>query len=252
LAVFTAFNILANYKFPLSGALALNGNSMRLLINLIVVFLVTSCASTLPKIDFQSKRIGVNYNVKDNLKLCHSHMGITVFQNKSEEIEVNANFNDLVSKGYINGINDIGSTAIPIKSDIRWGKYLTYSKWDGEASLNQLGKNKLKEIGEKDNLDYIVISRDYSGFYKGKVCYGSWFKTNVQGIDNFVPVYVALVFNPSNGEYIGSTFINNKEHTEVYSKVSTPQELSTKDVVTLVNYSEKAAYKAIQSFLSSN
>jgi hypothetical protein len=225
---------------------------MRILINLIVLLLVTSCASTQPKIDFQSKRIGVNYNIKDNLKLCHTHMGITVFQNKSEEISVNSNFNDLVSKGYVNGINDNGATAISIKSDVRWGDYLTYSKWDGTATLNQLGKSKLKEIGEKDNLDYIVISRDYSGFYKGNVCYGSWFKTNAQGIDNFVPVYAALVFNPRDGEYIGSTFINNKEHTEVYTKVSNPQELSTKDVATLVNYSEKAAYKAIQSFLSNN
>jgi len=67
---------------------------------------------------------------------------------------------------------------------------------------------------------------------------------------NFVPTYIAFIFNPNNGKYIGSTFINNKLHEEVYFQIRNPLQLSEKDISTLARYSEKAAFKAIKSFIN--
>jgi hypothetical protein len=225
---------------------------MRIFLFFVILFFLISCASTQPKVDFNNKRIGVHYLIKDDLKLCHSHTGFTIFQNKSEEFPVTENFNDIVSNGYIKGINETRNMAVPIKSNTNWAQYLTYSGWDATPTLSTLGKQKLNKISINNNLDYIVIARDYKNFFKGQVCSGSWFKTDIHGVNNFVPLYVALVFDSINGKYIGTTFINNKKHVEAYAQISNPKELNTNDISELAKYSEKAAYKAIKTFINEN
>jgi len=134
---------------------------MRRILFLIFSLCLISCSSTQQNINFQSKRVGVHYSINEELKLCYSHLGVTVFQNESKEYTVNENFNDLITKGYIKGINQSGSIAVSINSNINWADFLTYSSWDGSAKLNPIGQRKLMKLGKEENLDFIVIARDY-------------------------------------------------------------------------------------------
>ena len=221
---------------------------MKLVFFLGLCLLLVGCASTSKPTSFKNSRIGVDYNLNESLKLCHTHLGMTVFQNTEEIFPIAENVSTLVTKGYVKGIKSTLNTPVQIDSGIDWSNYLSYSSWDASAKLIPEGLTKLREIQVLYDLDFILVARDYEKFYKGEACRGAWFKTQMSEVRSFVPIYVALVFDANSGKYVGSTFITNDHHSSVYQNFNDVSKLESSEVSKLIYYSEDAAAKAASMF----
>jgi len=221
---------------------------LKLVFFLSLCLLLVGCSSTSEPVSFKNSRIGVDYKLNETLKLCHTHLGKTVFQNTEEIYPITENVNALVTKGYVEGIKNTFNTPVQIDSSIDWSNYLSYSSWDASAKLMPQGLNKLREIQAKYDLDFLLVARDYENFYKGEACNGAWFKTQMSDVRSFVPIYVALVFDANSGKYIGSTFITNDHHSSVYQNFNDVSKLEHSEVLKLIYYSEDAATKAASMF----
>lgn len=210
--------------------------------------LLVGCTSTSKSTTFKNSRIGIDYKLNETLKLCHTHLGMTVFENTEEVYLIAENVNTLVTKGYIEGIKSTFNTPVQINSGVDWNKYLNYSSWDSSAELIPEGLNKLQEIQASHNLDFLLVARDYETFFKGEACNGAWFKTQMGEVRSFVPIYVALVFDAKSGKYVGSTFITNDHHSSVYQNFGDVSKLESSEVLKLIYYSKDAATKAASMF----
>lgn len=223
---------------------------MRIALLVLIAVLLGGCATTGTKLDVTNKRIGVDYRLNDKQVLCHIYRGVTVFGNKTIEYPIEKNISQLVSDGYKKGISETGNIPVGVKSEINWAKYMVFSSWDGSLKLNDEGKSKVKEVAEKDNLDYILIAKDLTPYLDERGCKGSSIVTSFKSIDFFTPVYVASIYDGKNGELVGDTFISNDHHRVAYQNITNKKELSDLEVESLINYSYFAAYKSIKQVLS--
>lgn len=224
---------------------------MKVIVILFVTLLMLGCSTTGPSLNINNKRIGIDYRLNGDRDLCHNYIGVTVFNNESKKYPVEKNVSEIISEGYVKGIKETGNTPVVLNSSIDWTNYMIESSWDGSIKLNAEGKEQIKVLSRKSNLDYVLIAKDGIPKLQSRGCPGSSITTRLSFVEGFRPLYVASIFDGITGELVGDTFITNNNFKEAYRNLSSTGELNKEDIERLVNYSSIAAYKAIKQTLAS-
>jgi hypothetical protein len=158
-----------------------------------------------------NKKIGVFFKINYQPKLCQKHIGTTIFNNYSKEYELNSNLETHIVNGFKDGINSSGNSAIIIESTSHLHEYMTYNSWSGEMSINTEGQGKVREIGKKYNVEYLVYSAsppNLPEWQKSKYpeedrCYGIGLNTGHNYDVPLRPYVSAHVFNSQTGLPVG-------------------------------------------------
>jgi hypothetical protein len=158
-----------------------------------------------------NKKVGVFFKIDYQPKLCQKHIGTTIFNNYSKEYELNSNLEMHIVNGFKDGINASGNSAIIIESTNHLYEYMTYNSWNGEMSINAEGQDRVREIGKKHNVEYLVYSASppnfpewrKSKFPEEKRCYGIGLNTGHNYDVPLRPYVSAHVFNTQTGQPVG-------------------------------------------------
>lgn len=179
----------------------------------VVLLLVNACGSTMKKgsISQQQSRFGIAFPINYQPKLCHSNIGITVFNNKFKEYTLNTDLSSVVTQGYKLGIESSGNQAIEIPNMPDLQKHVEVNSWNGIPTLTAAGILTVKELRKNLEIDYLLYPSSYTSIPKKFIndCWGIKLKTGGNTSVPYVPLYATWVFNADTGDYIGSTFIGN-------------------------------------------
>lgn len=227
---------------------------MRKIALLLTTFLVASCSVMEVKVDepIDNKKVGLIYEIDYEPKLCQKHVGLTVFNNYTKEYPLSSDLEKVIQDGYLNGIISTGNFATLIESAPYLYDYMTFSNWDGSMTINDEGKRKIIEIGQKYDLDYLLVSMYLPKSRPPKngeevQCYGFYLNTGGNYNVPLFPLVGAFAFDTNTGEKVGRIRILNNAIT-----VKNPEDhknITEEEIEYYVQMNGKFAEKSIIDFV---
>lgn len=194
--------------------------------SLFLILFIASCSSTSTvkqKIDTDGKLFAIAYSDKIVNTLCHSHVGATIFGNFEKAYEFQDQLYDLIVTGYSAGLNEVGVENQSIKVDSAFIDNIEYSTWDGKPTVKGEALDILKDF-QRQGFQYLLFPRIMSSSKTAnEECVGPTLRTgkNNYGIP-LVHAISAVIFDTSNGAYIGNAFVSNDFH-----EVSEPKDFKS-------------------------
>ena len=225
------------------------------IIMLVCTLGITSCSTTQVKsisAPIEGSKFGISYTLDYETKLCHQHVGFTVFNNFNNEYSLNADLSKVVISGYMKGIEATGSSAVEIAHMPDLHDHTTVSFWNATPTLNSDGIKLLSELRNTYGIEFLIYPRSYrkkSEEYKDQ-CWGITLKTGGNNSVPFYPLYSAWVFNTKTGAYIGETFIKN--NTFEVTLPSNNNNITEYEIQYYVSMAAKYASKGIQKLIENS
>jgi hypothetical protein len=174
--------------------------------------LLTACSSTTKHSTLdRSGTYGIQFPLDYRPKLCHEHIGFTVFNNFGNEYDLSTQFEEKIEQGYKKGVESTGNKAVVLVEPINLEKYVETSFWDGAPTLNKQGKQIIINEGRQLNIDFLLHPSSYTSKPEKfkDLCWGIRLKTGNNNDIPLTPLYSVWIFDTRNGEYVGNTFIKN-------------------------------------------
>tara|TARA_R110002124_G_scaffold32190_1_gene108475 strand:+ start:152 stop:835 length:684 start_codon:yes stop_codon:yes gene_type:complete len=219
----------------------------------LVTLIMCACSATEPRTQINKNGVyGIQFPLNYKPKLCHQHIGFTVFNNYANSYDLSNNYMNTIINGYEKGIASTSNSSIILRESLVLENYIEVSTWSGAPKLNSEGKKLLKNVGEELGIDFLLHPTGYTSQsleYKDQ-CWGIKLKTGNNNGVPLVPLYSVWVFETRTGEYIGGSFIRNDSFPIRTPKVL--EEISSSEIEYYEAMSSKYAEEGIRQLILGN